>query len=1083
MRFRCQVLVVLATVCFKTTFGQVESPYVPPSPNAAALAKQANVAVGYYSGVPQISIPIASATGQGISVPVSLDYHASGIRVRDVASSVGLGWNLNAGGAITRVVRGLPDGSKSFCGDGQFYQMYNRQCDGEVDMYFFSVPGRSGKIYLTSAGEPHAMPYQDLLIKPGIGSQSIGHWEIVDERGFVYTFGGGPTSQEESTYYLWNDTQNQFNEQETFVSTWYLKSIKSPAGTELATFSYLQGSSVEYVQYAQQGIDCEGNNETVVDHDMKVKINDPKYLQDIESTTLSEVHFDYALRTDLANAKLLTNVIVKDHLGVSTYDFRFEYDYFACFDPISQTETIHNCRLRLNSIKQNGIPLNSFVYKEYAQRNPAREEIFEDYWGYYNYTSQFSNSWYGRLPQIDGCSGLYKRPADIADVFMIKDIVSSSGGKIRFQFEPHDGFPQENVGFGGLRIKEISNLTSTDAVVDKTTYSYAGAQAFVQPKYFIVNSQNKKVRSSSSFRNLYDAGGNGGGYSTVTETFLDGSKIVRTFKNFSDYSDEDPTVGKYKGSINNLTFQGAADKDAPPFTPNTTRFWMRGLPASVEVKTQGGATVSRQEWHYVEGTETNSQLNTVLEPYDQTAGNFGFIVGKYRDRSKPVVLDHSVTYIYDQTDPAKVIESTTTYSYHTTFLTMPVYMISRRGPLSLAPPEHKVSFFYPTDVAWVYSQPAQSSGVASGIWALIDKHVIIPVERYVSLKDWNTSYFMHIGGELLTFKRGSLSQPVPLNRYYLELSSPASEPTWSTYARLTLSGTGFTYDSHYRLDETYEFDESNDVLTKVTNSSGLTKSFSWFQNALLASSSMVVDNQNKYTVNYGYNSVTGLETVTDMNSRSSHFKYDNLGRLKIIQDHDFNIISRYRYNLKNATEFAVGLSVTGNFIQNGTVQLSSTIDAETIGNTKYLWDFGDGYVNEGSSKSITHSYSSTGTYTAKLIKTNPEFGNTSTTSNVQIYQSPGNAITSYCSYLDLCITSSCSVTSTGSGGCPSLSYTWYYSMDEINWTQFGTSATCTFSPTVTGIFKLKCVATDGCSNALTSAIVTMNVFKSNPNCN
>jgi len=42
-------------------------------------------------------------------VPVSLSYHASGIRVQETAGWAGLGWALNAGGVITRTVQGAPD--------------------------------------------------------------------------------------------------------------------------------------------------------------------------------------------------------------------------------------------------------------------------------------------------------------------------------------------------------------------------------------------------------------------------------------------------------------------------------------------------------------------------------------------------------------------------------------------------------------------------------------------------------------------------------------------------------------------------------------------------------------------------------------------------------------------------------------------------------------------------------------------------------------------------------------------------------------------------------------------------------------
>ncbi len=84
---------------------------IPPSPNAASLAKYAEIPVNSHTGIPQISAPIfewKSKVGQS-SVNINLSYHAGGIKVEDVASNVGVGWALNAAGVITRSVRGLPD--------------------------------------------------------------------------------------------------------------------------------------------------------------------------------------------------------------------------------------------------------------------------------------------------------------------------------------------------------------------------------------------------------------------------------------------------------------------------------------------------------------------------------------------------------------------------------------------------------------------------------------------------------------------------------------------------------------------------------------------------------------------------------------------------------------------------------------------------------------------------------------------------------------------------------------------------------------------------------------------------------------
>src|SRR6187399_2089539 len=82
---------------------------VPPSPTAAALARYGQVPVSLSSGIPEITIPLFEIKDHELYLPVTLSYHASGIKVEEIASWVGLGWSLNAGGVVTRNVMGLPD--------------------------------------------------------------------------------------------------------------------------------------------------------------------------------------------------------------------------------------------------------------------------------------------------------------------------------------------------------------------------------------------------------------------------------------------------------------------------------------------------------------------------------------------------------------------------------------------------------------------------------------------------------------------------------------------------------------------------------------------------------------------------------------------------------------------------------------------------------------------------------------------------------------------------------------------------------------------------------------------------------------
>jgi len=81
----------------------------PKSPDAAALFRYTETPVSLYTGVPNIDIPIYTIKEGDIEVPISISYHAGGIKVTDEASSVGLGWSLNAGGRVSHIMAGFND--------------------------------------------------------------------------------------------------------------------------------------------------------------------------------------------------------------------------------------------------------------------------------------------------------------------------------------------------------------------------------------------------------------------------------------------------------------------------------------------------------------------------------------------------------------------------------------------------------------------------------------------------------------------------------------------------------------------------------------------------------------------------------------------------------------------------------------------------------------------------------------------------------------------------------------------------------------------------------------------------------------
>ena len=80
-----------------------------PSPNTAGLGSMAETPISLFTGTPQINIPLYTITEGSLSLPVSLSYNPNAVKPDAHPGWVGLGWSLNAGGVITRKVRGMPD--------------------------------------------------------------------------------------------------------------------------------------------------------------------------------------------------------------------------------------------------------------------------------------------------------------------------------------------------------------------------------------------------------------------------------------------------------------------------------------------------------------------------------------------------------------------------------------------------------------------------------------------------------------------------------------------------------------------------------------------------------------------------------------------------------------------------------------------------------------------------------------------------------------------------------------------------------------------------------------------------------------
>lgn len=101
---------VFFTILTTVVYGQFKTNLSPMvnfhSPNASSLGQFGDVPVSLYTGTPNISIPIYKISERDVELDINLQYNAKGVRVEDVPGWVGQNWVLNAGGVITRSVRG-----------------------------------------------------------------------------------------------------------------------------------------------------------------------------------------------------------------------------------------------------------------------------------------------------------------------------------------------------------------------------------------------------------------------------------------------------------------------------------------------------------------------------------------------------------------------------------------------------------------------------------------------------------------------------------------------------------------------------------------------------------------------------------------------------------------------------------------------------------------------------------------------------------------------------------------------------------------------------------------------------------------
>ncbi len=482
----------------------------PQTPEAAAFMTYGDVTVSLYTGVPDVSVPIYTIKGKELDLPITLTYDARGLKVGDLASWVGAGWNLNVGGRVTRVVNGMPDDKYSgtyttlrdssvknkllkFFGPNttnnpynSFENLQNAQeyyydfmepialgcMDTQPDFFQVNVMGLNETIILdyNDNYKPKALDNNRIKINivEGINANDknvILSWKITNEDGTIFEF-----SQAEQTRAEGSAESNHCNVINLYNSSWVLTKVISANKKDTYEFLYTDFGLWETPQFANESVIATnfrspyGILEGTRGHEMikEVKVSQ-RFLSTIKHNSKIIVENTLGAREDIDIASALKKIRIYDGNATPRWDIKFNHSYFGSVSSAFSWDK----RLKLDNIEQ--IDLNNQVnetyFFEYIDPHlvPSRQSKARDYWGFFNGANATQPSY----PQAPGLpDGGNRNPSTLhAKKGLLDKIIYPTKGYTKFIYESHEvSKPTQNtstVTFANLNLNQNSSTNSS----------------------------------------------------------------------------------------------------------------------------------------------------------------------------------------------------------------------------------------------------------------------------------------------------------------------------------------------------------------------------------------------------------------------------------------------------------------------------------------------------------------------------------------------------------------------------------------------------------------------------------------------
>ncbi len=494
---------------------------IPPEPGVYKFATFGNNSVNLFSGVPQISIPVWEIKEQDISVPINLSYDAQGLKVNDIPSWVGAGWNLSAGGVITRTVRSIPDEncSGTYIGymcpghDGLFipdslpqsgtnyvYESimemesittYGKIDDQQPDEFYFNMPGHSGKfIYSLYDNKFITIPYQNIKIDYYSNNfNTIDSIRLITDDGFIYWF----SCPEITTTYSHGSKSGSIDW--NFKSSWFLTRIITPLkNTVLFEYEYDHLYKNTFTQTHKillgNGNKNKSNKSAT---SSEIERSSPRLKRIITKNQIIKFIKSDNYRTDIyylcnngipenkRKSYSLKEIQILRRKGNNTTLIK-KYNFYESYKIGSQSSVP---RLTLDSIAESNetekLPSYKFFYNKPNLVPSLIQRRKQDHWGYYKKNDTKNNN--NILPKIilhglnnsqtilnsDGSD----RNTDTSSVYfgVLNKIQYPTGGYTKYKYEPNNVSNFNLTKTVNYTVHEDDSLYYTKGVICKDNYS------------------------------------------------------------------------------------------------------------------------------------------------------------------------------------------------------------------------------------------------------------------------------------------------------------------------------------------------------------------------------------------------------------------------------------------------------------------------------------------------------------------------------------------------------------------------------------------------------------------------------------